>query len=444
MGYSYSDVGAPSMCFNGHKNWLLGWYSDRTVSFYPHNAWSGRLYAFVDYNRTPQNSFVVIRVRDLYLQYNRARRFNSATQERGNQVTITRGPSADSQSRLLGGVALGTTKTNHVFRVSNFAGTGHSLVIEACEQVYGPPDYVRLSIYLDDGTQQSTCLSTPQVSPPTPRPTPKSTPSPTPRPTPSPTPKPTPLPTPSPTPKPTLPEAPPRPTVTPGLCDDSTAVIRLHPNKAAPRFTCLQLQENEALRKTACVPTHRAYTECRETCGACVDSCRDATTKTFFVTRVWPDQDCNWLRIRPQWQEFLCHPSHPANRICGETCGSCDAGYSLPVPEFKADCDDSATGTFLVDAVRGRKNCNWLSKNLIWHSRMCVPEQRAFHLCEETCRKCTDRCVDDEDATFYVNRNQGIRDCKWLSTRPAHRANLCVEGNRVNTLCRETCDTCSN
>lgn len=310
--------------------------------------------------------------------------------------------------------------------------------------VYGPPDYVRISIYLDDGRQHSTCsVSSPKTNPPTPRPT-MVTPKPTPRPSPSPTPKPSPLSTPSPTPQPTLPKAPPQPTA-PRVCDDSSsAVIRLNPNKATPRFTCLQLRQNEALKNTTCVPTHQAYTECAETCGACKDSCRDSATKTFFVTRVWPNQNCRWLEVRPQWQQFLCHPSHPANKICGETCGSCDADYSPPVPEYKADCDDSASGTFLVDAVRGRKNCLWLAKNPIWHSRMCVPTEPAFHMCEETCRKCTDRCVDDEDATFYVNRNQGIRDCKWLSTRQGHQNSLCVEGNRVNTLCRETCNTCSN
>lgn len=435
------------MCFNGHKNWLLGWYSDRALSFYPNNAWGGRLYAFVDYNRTPENAYVVIRVRDLYLQYNRARRFNSATQERQNQVTITRGPNAESKSTLLGGVALGTSATKPVFRVPNFAGTGHSLVIEACEQVYGPPDYVRLSIYLDNGTQKSTCtVSTPRptarpTASPTPRPTVRPTPKPTHRPTVRPTPKPTPKPTGTPTPRPSPSPTPQLSPSTSGLCDDSWAVMRLDPNKTTPRFTCLQLRDNEVLRNRVCVPTHQAYTECRETCGVCTDSCRDSTTKTFYINRVFPNQDCKWLEGRRQWQEFLCHPSHPANRICGETCGSCDAGYSPPVPDFKADCDDSSTGTFFVDALRGHKNCHWLSKNAVWHSRMCVPE-KAFDLCEETCRKCTDRCVDDEDATFYVNRHQGIRDCKWLSTHPGHHDALCADGNRVKTLCRETCDTC--
>lgn len=426
------------MCFNGHKNYLLQWYADRTISLSVDQPWSGRIYAFVDYNRTPLNSYVNIRIKDLYLQYNRARRFNAQTQERRNQVTITRGPNPSSQSRLLGGIALGTSATNDVYRVPNFANTGHSLVIEACEQVYGPPDYVRLSIYLDNGKQTSTCLTTGRNIA-TPAPTPRPTAAPTPRPTVAPTPRPTLRPTPKPTVSPTPQPTPPSSKV---LCDDNaSAVIRLDPSKTTPRFTCLQLRENVALRNTVCVPTHEAYSECEETCGACTDSCRDSTTTTFFVTRMWPNQDCNWLALRPQYQEFLCHPNHPANKICGETCGSCDADYSPPTPEYKATCDDSPTGTFLVGDRY--QDCIWLRKNPIWHSRLCIPEMPSYHLCEETCLKCTDRCVDDEDATFYVNRNQGIRDCKWLSTRKAHQANLCIEGNRVNELCRETCNTCA-
>ena len=50
MGYSYASVGAPSMCFNGHKTWLLGWVSDKSASVdIIREAWSGRLYASVDY-----------------------------------------------------------------------------------------------------------------------------------------------------------------------------------------------------------------------------------------------------------------------------------------------------------------------------------------------------------------------------------------------------------
>jgi len=53
----------------------------------------------------------------------------------------------------------------------------------------------------------------------------------------------------------------------------------------------------ETMRRceTRCVPSHRTYQACRETCGACVDSFRDLTTKTVYVNRIWTNQDCMWL-----------------------------------------------------------------------------------------------------------------------------------------------------
>ena len=172
----------------------------------------------------------------------------------------------------------------------------------------------------------------------------------------------------------------------------------------------------------------------------CRDTCNDST-ETFFVTRALPAQECDWLKVRRQWLPVLCYPTHPAYHICGETCDSCDGYAGPPPPEYKAGCDDSATGTFLVNNKIGHKDCNWLSKNLIWHSRMCVPG-KAYDLCEETCRKCTDMCEDDANVTFYVNRNQGIRDCEWLSTRPNQQKSVCYDGHKAYTYCKETCDNC--
>ena len=122
MGYSYPAIGAPSMCFNGHKNWLLGWYQDKStgIDILAQKSWSGRLHAFVDYDRIASDSNVLIKVNDLYLQYNRARRFNSGTQERGNEVTIVRGPGDNARSGLLGGVALGIRDAKPTHRVNNF------------------------------------------------------------------------------------------------------------------------------------------------------------------------------------------------------------------------------------------------------------------------------------------------------------------------------------
>ena len=385
MGYSYPKVGAPSMCFNGHKNWLLGWVSDKSVTVDTSKAWSGRLYASVDYLRgLPENSYVLIRVRDLYLQYNRARRFNSGTQERKNQVTIVRGPGDDKTSQLLGGVAVGLTDVETRQRILNFTNTGFALVIEACEQVYGPPDYVRMSIYVDNGRQKSACIAD----------------TPTRLPTKAPTLTPTLRRTPTPQLSPTV-----RPTSSPSLVPTSPP-------------TSLRL---------AAVGSN---------------SCQDLSTKTFYVNRNLPNQDCEWLNVRPKWQMYVCHPNHDAYHICGETCGKCDGSNALPPPEMKADCDDSKSETFFVNEERGYKDCFWLSKNPLYHGLVCLPGRDAYDLCEDTCRKCTDLC-NDNIGTFFVNHKQGTQDCLWLAERPGWQAILCREGHVAHELCKETCNTCS-
>ena len=294
--------------------------------------------------------------------------------------------------------------------------------------MYGPPDYVRLSIYLDDGNHTSTCRQSVRTNSPTPAPTRPPTSPPTPSPTPPPTPSPTAAPV-------SISKAPPR------ICDDSRNTFRLHPDNPT-RITCPVLETNAALRKNLCVPSHEAYSLCEETCEVCSDNCTDST-KTFYVNNNWKDQNCHWLKDQPTWREFMCHPNHEVYRICGETCGSCDDPDGPPLPPITDDCDDSPTGTFFVNEIHGHKNCMWLSKNPILHSRLCVPERAAYHVCEETCRKCRDRCNDNPDAKFWVNQDHGFKDCLWLSKRPGWINNICNnEKHDARTLCKETCNIC--
>jgi len=47
MGYSFAVAGSPSKCFNGHKNYILGWYWDRTLEIVPSSLpWTGNLVQF--------------------------------------------------------------------------------------------------------------------------------------------------------------------------------------------------------------------------------------------------------------------------------------------------------------------------------------------------------------------------------------------------------------
>jgi hypothetical protein len=79
MGKSYDVIGGSSMCFNGNKMWLLGWSADRQIEVDPgaNGPWFGKIAAFVDYKKsTTASEYILVKVGDFYLQYNRMKDFN--------------------------------------------------------------------------------------------------------------------------------------------------------------------------------------------------------------------------------------------------------------------------------------------------------------------------------------------------------------------------------
>lgn len=103
MGVSYSSS-STKMCFNGVKNWQLGWYDDKTIDVAAYaptfNGWIGQLKEITDYNANdPQDYFVVVRLQDgaddYYVHFNRDTSFNSGTKEGGDQVLIAKCPTGN-------------------------------------------------------------------------------------------------------------------------------------------------------------------------------------------------------------------------------------------------------------------------------------------------------------------------------------------------------------
>jgi hypothetical protein len=135
------------MCFNGHKNWVLGWYNNGKVTVNPktNGAWVGNLVTFVDYSLMSQvsNSAVLINVADLYIQLNSAKKFNIQTMAQANKVTIVQANSNLPFSYMLAGLGAGQS-----FTYANFNGTGIALTIQVCSIQFGTVDYARVSIYL--------------------------------------------------------------------------------------------------------------------------------------------------------------------------------------------------------------------------------------------------------------------------------------------------------
>jgi hypothetical protein len=284
MGFATSQE--TKSCFNAQKHWTLGWFQDRALSLDIEDLpWAGYLAAFVDYNMTRSDQSVLVNVGQsnprLFLQYNRAKGINADTRALGDQVVIVQDTGSPStflglQSWQEGGIARGRDDIPAFFRYPNFGGQGVHLVIRVCTHVTGPPDFVRLSIHLTDGLQQSTCQD--EIA--------------------------------------TLADD-------TGICDDDLTGSFFVDDRRGNR-TCSWLVRNfEKWESGLCAHGQDAFHVCAETCGKCSDNCHDTPDVTFWVNSVVEDQNCEWLSTRPSSQTRMCKEGSPARELCPETCHNC-------------------------------------------------------------------------------------------------------------------------
>ena len=207
MGVSFRPMDSPQECYNGWRHWSLGWFAQRQITVDPtlSGRWGGNLAAFVDYaDIVDPADFAIINVKDLYLQYNLAEKYNWEVGERQNQVTIVQAQGdAEEQSMFLTALDLETP-------TFEFVHNGNTIVIEVCEKgtKQGKTNNVRyFKISVHEKTMTSACGITETdeelTQPPTLSPTSQSTMMPTPEPTENTTPEPTMIPTPDPTENPT-------------------------------------------------------------------------------------------------------------------------------------------------------------------------------------------------------------------------------------------------
>jgi hypothetical protein len=117
MGASFNYTGGPRMCFNAHKHWTLGWYSNQQIQINPiSNPFMGRLLAFTDARGVDDSDVVIIHFADLFIQYNRAKAFNKQVLEKGDEVVIIRA-NADSTSELIAGVMVGSVCLHSPYKI---------------------------------------------------------------------------------------------------------------------------------------------------------------------------------------------------------------------------------------------------------------------------------------------------------------------------------------
>jgi hypothetical protein len=127
----------PIKCFNAQNHWLLGWFSDRSITVYPDVPAKVKLLGFVDYVKATQGAeFVVARVgKNLYLQFNRAKLHNRETEESPDKLVV-----------ILDRGGQGTTLVaalddgNSLYTVPDFESSGKQLNVEVCRVAMGETD----------------------------------------------------------------------------------------------------------------------------------------------------------------------------------------------------------------------------------------------------------------------------------------------------------------
>ncbi len=161
MGTAPQQMHYPRKCYNAPNHWHLGWYS-RTLEI-DGDALSSpitvKLAAFVDYDTTTDEHYVIINLENYYLQYNRATKFNVDTSEMRDMVTIVE--SGDHKTNLVAGLD----------SQSRYWQSPLGITVEVCRvNASSEPHYVELSIgqsKTDCGvvvTQEPSTFRTPRPS----------------------------------------------------------------------------------------------------------------------------------------------------------------------------------------------------------------------------------------------------------------------------------------
>jgi len=131
MGRNPQKNDFPLKCFNSQNHWFLGWYADRAKEVVdPTIPVTLTVRPFVDYNRTAKGEYVLVKINDLYLQYNRAKSFNRETSDMKNALTIVR--SITKATDLVAGLDLSNPVYNETIYHEK---QNRTLTIRVCEVV---------------------------------------------------------------------------------------------------------------------------------------------------------------------------------------------------------------------------------------------------------------------------------------------------------------------
>jgi hypothetical protein len=228
-------------------------------------------------------------------------------------------------------------------------------------------------------------------------------------------------------------------------------------------LNCEQISSNQRSVNELC-KVGEVRKNCQETCDACDSPSQSPSTSPA-------------LGDDPSGNPVSGGPGSGPHSVLAPSSAPPSPSSSVPSssgkPSIDPDCDDLRGVTFHVAELEGIMNDNGMpestEKTCVWlgdadggnsirvmldkvetvvtktfmRQRLCIPEHSAYHICEETCFKCTDDCVDNDLVSFLDAKPATFRSCAWVSKINSGRIGAyCQEGQPWHDACPETCNTC--
>ena len=214
-------------------------------------------------------------------------------------------------------------------------------------------------------------------------------------------------------------------------CSDNVTFIFQYKDRNRDRaVTCEQISTSQRMMNRFC--SYESVKEnCAETCDTCLaPSQSPSQTPSQFLTKTQTQQ-----QTTDEVQKPIASPTNAVSPRSSKAPSKAPSVYTT--------CDDLVGVSFFVEG-EGEKNCEWLAARKSIQEKVCVMSQIAFHICEETCGKCSDTCFDDSSGTFPdLYRNGVTRNCAWLADRIAFEGGkYCEDGRPAREICLETCGIC--
>ena len=115
--------------YNAHNHYMLQWFQDRVLEVEPEFPQVVTLAPFVEYDSAAPNEYIVVRVGNLYMQYNRAIDYNADSGEFPDSLVVVRERDNRQGTDLLVGLDLGED-----YREND---GNERITVHVCNRIYG-------------------------------------------------------------------------------------------------------------------------------------------------------------------------------------------------------------------------------------------------------------------------------------------------------------------